>query len=139
MDPRHDHLIPIPIQEFINGASTPVNLYIRLGADKFVLVAKAGSKTDRDRLQMYENKTVEYLWVRREDYPKLAKNNLAIAGIIVGQHNLDGKQKTQVLTQAAATVFRELDHVGMGFEAYSHSKQIVEATVALADSHRDLY
>jgi len=138
MKESHNLMIPVPIQDFIAGAVVPVNLYVRLGDDKFVMVSKAGTKTNREQLQTYENKTVEYLWVKRQEYSKLIRNNLTIAGVIVTQDNLNVRQKTEVLSQAAASVFTELEHVGLGFEAYSHSKQIVEATVALAENHRDL-
>jgi putative nucleotidyltransferase with HDIG domain len=135
---KHAQMIPVPIQDFIAGAIVPVNLYVRLGTDKFVLVSKSGQKTNRDQLKTYENKTVEYLWVKRNEYTKFVRNNITIAGVIVTQDNLDIKQKTEVLTQAAASVFAEMDNVGLGFESYSHSKQIVEATVSMAENHRDL-
>lgn len=134
----HLQLIPVPIQDFISGAIVPVNLYVKLSDKKFVLVSKAGNKTNREQLKTYENKTVEYLWVQKADYALFAKNNITIAGIIVTQNSLNLTQKSQVLSQAAASVFLELEHIGMGFETYSHAKQIVEATVALAENHKDL-
>lgn len=138
MDLKHLYMIPIPIADFISGAMIPVDLYLRLSEDKFVLITKAGSNPNREQLMTYKNKTVEYLWIKKIDYGKFVHNNISIAGIVVNQENLTTAQKTQVLTQAAANVFTELDHMGLGFESYSHSKQIVEATVALAENHKDL-
>lgn len=135
---KHPQMIPVPIQDFISGATVPVNLYVRLNDDKFIMVSKAGQKTNRDQLKTYENKTVEYLWVMKTEYSKFTRNNLSIAGVVVTTDKIDAKAKTQILTQAAASVFLEFEHVGLGFEAYSHSKQIVEATVALAETHRDI-
>ena len=131
-------MIPVPIQDFLSGVIVPVNLYVKLNDNKFILVSKAGNKTNREQIKTYEDKTVEYLWVKRADYALFARNNMTIAGVIVTQNNLNVSQKSQVLGQAASTVFLELEHAGMGFETYSHSKQIVEATVALTENHRDL-
>jgi len=131
-------LIPVPIQNFISGATVPVDLYVKLSEDKYIMVSKAGQKADQEQLKTYESKTVEYLWVERSDYSKFTRNNLTIAGVIVTQDNLNPTQKSKVLAQASAAVFLELEHIGIGFEAYSHSKQIVEATVALIDTHRDI-
>ncbi|MCB0350555.1 MAG: HD domain-containing protein [Bdellovibrionales bacterium] len=135
---NHPQMIPVPIQDFLSGVIVPVNLYVKLNDNKFILVSKAGNKTNREQIKTYEDKTVEYLWVKRADYALFARNNMTIAGVIVTQNNLNVSQKSQVLGQAASTVFLELEHAGMGFETYSHSKQIVEATVALTENHRDL-
>lgn len=130
--------LPVPIQEFIQGAIVPVDLYVKLNDNKYIMVSKAGTKTDQTQLQTYENKTVEYLWVQQEDYALHVRNNVNIAGIIVTKNNLDVKKRIHVLSQAASSVFNEMTHIGIGFEAYSHSKQIVEATIALSETHTDL-
>lgn len=131
-------MIPIPISEFISGATVAVDLYVKLSEAKFVQIAKAGQKTQKNQLRTYENKEVHYLWVRKQDYSKLVKSNLVIAGVVVQHQALDARQKTFVLTNVANQVFRQLDNVGISFEAYSQSKQIVEATISLAENHRDL-
>lgn len=138
MSKKQSQMIPVPIQDFISGANVPVNLYVKLNDDKFVLVSKAGQKTDKDQLKTYENKTVEYLWVQRTEYSSLIMNNLSIAGIVIQNEKLHPIQKSHILSQASASVFIELEHVGIGFESYSHSKQIVDATIALTTENRDI-
>ena len=131
-------MIPVPVRDLINGSTCPVNLYVRLGNDKFVLIEKAGAKTNKDRLLSYENKTVEYLWVKREEYSRLIDNNITIAGVMVSQQSLSTAQKVQILSQAAAGVFTELEHIGLSFDTYSHARQVVEVTVALAETNNNL-
>ncbi len=138
MEVKHPQMIPVPITDFIGGTVVPVNLYVRLSDSKFVLVSNAGQKPNKDQFKTYENKTVEYRWVKREEYSKLIANNLSIAGVVVTASNLNVHQKTTILSQAAGSVFTELEHMGLSFDSYTHSKQIVEATVALSESHRDL-
>ncbi len=138
MQEKHPTMVPVPVRDLINGSTSPVNLYVRIGTDKFILIEKAGVKTNKDRLQSYEDKTVEYLWVKRDEYTQLVDNNIAIAGVMVNQQSLSIAQKTQILSQAAAGVFAELEHIGLGFETYSHARQIVEATVALAENTDNL-
>lgn len=131
-------MVPIPISEFIAGSTVPVDLFVKIGEDKFILIAKKDAKTQKDQLRMYEHKEVHYMWVRKQDYSTLVKSNLMIAGVLVAHHALDGKQKTHVLSNAAGQVFRQLDDLGLSLEAYSQSKQVVEATISLAENHKDL-
>lgn len=131
-------MIPVPIHDFISGATVPVDLYIKLNDNKFVLVSKAGQKTYKDQLLTYENKTVEYLWVEKSEYSSLIVSNLSIASAVIQNEKLLPSQKSHILSQASASVFTELEHVGINFESYSHSKQIVDSTVALATENRDV-
>jgi putative nucleotidyltransferase with HDIG domain len=135
MDPKENPMVPIPISELINGTTSPIDMHLKLGDTKYILVLRAGAKVDRRQFDVYENKTVHYLWVKRPDYLKFAKNNIAVAGVIITSNNIEAKQKYQVLTQTAGAVFKDLDSAGIGFESYSHAKQIVEATVGLAEAH----
>lgn len=137
-DTTSPQMIPVPIQDFISGIVVPVNLYVKLNETKYLILTKAGQKTNSDQLKSYEGKTIEYLWIKREDYSHFTQNNITIAGVIVTNKTLSIGQKTQVLSQAAANVFLELDHLGMVFDTYSHAKQIVEATVSLVENHSDL-
>ncbi len=136
-NPVHQ-MVPIPITEFIAGSTVPVDLYVKIGEDKFILIAKQNAKTQKDQLKTYEHKEVHYLWVRKGDYATLVKSNLTIAGVLVNHQGLDAKQKTQVLTNAAGQVFRQLDTIGVSLEAYSQSKQVVEAIICLSENHKDL-
>lgn len=138
MSDKSQQMVPVPISEFVSGANVPVDLFVKIGDDKFILVAKKDTKTSREQLETYESKAVHYIWVKKTDYSTLVKSNLTIAGIVVQHHSLDTKQKTHVLTNAAGQVFRQLDEVGISLEAYGQSKQIVEATIHLAEHHKDL-
>jgi putative nucleotidyltransferase with HDIG domain len=138
MTDKAPNMVPVPISEFVSGATVPVDLFVKIGDDKFILVAKKDSKTSREQLETYETKAVFYIWVKKHEYATLVKANLTIAGIIVRHESLDTKQKTHVLTNAAGQVFRQLDEMGISMEAYTQAKQIVDATICLAESHKDL-
>lgn len=131
-------MIPIPIGEFITGVKVPVDVYVRLSDQKFVLVAKIGSRTHRDQLMNYKNKTVDYLWVRKDQYHSIAKQNISIAGVLVTSEKISPRQKTHALSAAAKTVFKQFDLVGLNMEVYNQAKQITEATVTLCEIHKDL-
>lgn len=135
---QEKEMIPIPINEFITGLLNPVDIYVRLPSDKFILIAKKGTKTQKEHLTTYKNKAVEYLWVEKKKYNKITKQKLAIAGVIISNKDLSTKQKTYVVTAAAQSVFNELDHMGISMDTFNHAKQVTEATVALVETHPDL-
>ncbi len=133
----HKEMMPIPIQEFISGVNVPVDLHVRLSDEKFVLICKKGTKASPDQLSSYKDKTVSYLWVKKSDYHMVSQQVIAIAGIVVGKDQLSLKQKTHVLSNAAKTVFNELEHMGVSLGMYNNARQVTEATVSMLEHHKD--
>jgi putative nucleotidyltransferase with HDIG domain len=138
MELNSQDFVPIPIHEFVSGVLIPVDMYVRLSEDKFVLVGKAGTQSNVDQFRNYANKEVSYLWVRKKEYYKLAHQSISMAGIALSKKDLTGKQKTTLVTHAARSMFRQLDHLGLDLEMYNNAKQITEAVVALAETHKTL-
>lgn len=130
--------LPIPLHEFVNGVPIPVDLFVRIGEEKFILVGKAGSHSNVDQFRNYQNKEVTYLWVRKKEYYKMAHQSLSLAGIALSKKDLNDKQRTSLVTHAARSVFRQMDHLGLDIEIYTNARQITEAIVGLVENHRTL-
>ncbi len=131
-------MIPIPITEVVSISSMPVDLYVRFGDGRFVQVVKAGVANPMDQIKNYQSKDVQYLWIQKNEYPKLAHQTIAFAGIIVANKTTKLHQKTTFLKNAAGTVFSQLEHMGVNATAYNQAKQITDATLSLVENHGDL-
>lgn len=138
MEKRNEKMIPIPIDDIINGLTTPVDLFVRLSESKYVLVLKEGSLTQKDRLSSYKDKELSYLWTPYSSYYKLTRQNIAIAGVAVSKQALNDSAKTKFITTAANSVFEQLGQIGISKDTFENVRQISEATVALIESHSDL-
>ncbi|MCB0419687.1 MAG: HD domain-containing protein [Bdellovibrionales bacterium] len=135
---NNSKMIPVPIRELIDGVKTPVDLYIRLNDTKFIQIAKAGSCTEKKRLSNYKDKEISYLWIKGGEFHLMTQMNVAIAGIIVKKENLNTRQKVHVVSAAANSVFKELNHLGITVGSYGAARQVTEVTVSLVESHNDL-
>lgn len=138
MENKPEEFMPVPISDFSKGVTVPVDLYVRLADEKFVMVSKAGTQSDVRQFQNYQNREVSYLWVKKKAYYKIAHQMMGIAGIAINKKDLDAKTKTSVITHAARTVFRQMDHLGFDMEAYGNAKQMSDVVVSLSESHKGL-
>jgi putative nucleotidyltransferase with HDIG domain len=130
--------VPIPITEFVQGLLIQVDLFIRISDEKFILVGRAGQHSNIDQFRNYADREVTYLWVRKKEYYKIAHQSISLAGIVVNKKDFDDRQRTNVVTHAARSVFRQFDHLGFDIEAYNNSRQVTEAVVGMVESHRSL-
>ncbi|HEX4923966.1 MAG TPA: HD domain-containing phosphohydrolase [Bdellovibrionales bacterium] len=131
-------MVAIPIAEFLSAAKLPVDIFIKLSESKFVHLAKAGEAVQIERLSRYENKNIEFLFIRKDDYGTYVEQNLTIAGILLNKKELAQGQRTSVLGQATRSVFRELEAVGFTPVTLVHAKTIVKSTVELVEAKMSL-
>ena len=131
-------MIPIPIQEFVSGPTIPVNLYIRLNDDKYVCIAKEDTRTQYDQLRSYEEREIDYLFVRRDDYHRYVGTNLEVAGVILSRHEIANEGKIDFLTRSATAVMREIEMLGFNQQSYEHAKQVAVATSTLIAAKNDI-
>jgi putative nucleotidyltransferase with HDIG domain len=130
--------IPIPIGEFTAGVRIPVDLFIRLGEEKFVLVSKAETTSDVQQYRNYQNREVAYVWVIKKEYYKVAHQEVTLAGITLTKKDLNDGQKTALVTVATRSLFRQIEHSGMDLDMVNNAKQVTEAVVGLVEHHKSL-
>lgn len=138
MDIKSDQMMPIPIEDLVNGVKTPCALYVRLGPDHFVLVANAGTTTQVDQLSNFQSKSVAYLYVVKKDYYKIVHQSTSLAGVIVSRKDVDEAQKADILTKATGTVFRQIDNTGLDLNTYGTARIVSETVSTLVEHHRGL-
>jgi putative nucleotidyltransferase with HDIG domain len=130
--------LPIPIDEFVQGLTIPVAIYIRISDEKFVIVAKAGTQSNVNQFRNYRDHEVHYLWVHKKEYYKLSHQSITMAGVALSKKDLDDRRKTTFVSVAARSMFRQLEHLGFDLETYNNSKQITEAVIGLVETHKSL-
>lgn len=138
MDVTPQDFMPIPISEFVQGVTIPVDLYVRLSEEKFVLVGKAGALSNVEQFKKYQNREVSYLWVLKKEYYKISHQTISLAGIALNKKDLSDGQKSTLITHAARSVFRQIESMGMDLEIYNNAKMVTEAVLGLVETHRSL-
>ena len=136
-DLKSEDLIAVAISEFLSGSKVPVDLYVRLSEEKFILIVKAGSETQLDRLKKYAKKDIQHFFVKKEQYASYVDQNLNIAGILVGTPKLNTQQKTSLLSKSTNAVFQEIESLGISNQVFSHARQVSDSMVQLVDSKPD--
>jgi putative nucleotidyltransferase with HDIG domain len=138
MDNVADDFMPIPITEFVQGVTIPVDLYIKLSDEKFVMVGKAGAHSNVDQFKNYQDREVVYLWVKKKEYYKITHQTITIAGIALAKKDLSDGKKTTMITHSTRAMFRQIEGVGLDLETYNNSKQVCDAVLGLVDTHKSL-
>lgn len=129
-----EEYMPIAIDELVSGTINPVDLFVRISDTKFIQVAKADTTLDIHQLKNYKSKAIEYLYIRKSEYGKIAQQSILLAGMLIQRSDVSPEKKSTYLNNASNAVFNRMDHIGFDLELYNSAKQVTEAVVTLVDS-----
>ena len=133
-----DEMVAIATDEFVRGTQLPADIYVQLSGDKFVLIARQGTKADLQQMHLAEHMDAAHFYVRKSDFKNCVGQSLTIAGIVLARPELSFEKKGQFLRKTAESVFKELEHVGFTNESFEHAKMISRNIQSLIEARPDL-
>lgn len=132
-------MVPIPISEFMSGGAIPVNVYIKLSNEKYVLIAKEGSKTSINQMRTFEKQTVDTLYVEDAEYHRLVAQNITIADMVISRSDITQSKKADFLIKSSASVMKQIEHFGFTRDSFENAKQVSQKTTMLIEAKPELY
>lgn len=75
-----DEYVAVSIEEFTKGTPVPYSIYIRLSSGKFLQIAKPGDGLDRQRVDVYREKSIRNLYLTKVDFAQYAGVTSSNAG-----------------------------------------------------------
>lgn len=133
-----DELIAVHKDEFLPGLPLPTDVFVKLPSEKFILIAKKGTKSSLSDLHVSQSNSIAVFYVRKIEYYSAVAQNLKIAGILVKKPEISVDRRTGFLTTAAKSVHRELEVLGVSPICLDHAMGTVNSIVSLINS-RDEY
>ncbi len=131
-----DDFMAVSRDEFIPGTQVPVDIFLKLSERNFVMILKEGAKVHFDDMHFPEK--AEWLYVRKSDYHKCVGKALTVAGIVLDSDKISIEKKTAVLSRAADSIFKEIEHLGFDHQALEHSKVVSKSIQALVEDKSDI-
>lgn len=134
-----DELIAVQKDEFLPGLPLATDVFIKLPSEKYILIAKKGTKSSLNELHVSQSHTVSAFYVRKVDYYSAVAQNLRIAGILVKRSEIAVDRRTGFLSTAAKSVQKELEVLGITPSLLSHAMETVNSVVSLINSREEYF
>ncbi|MDZ4661402.1 MAG: HD domain-containing protein [Pseudomonadota bacterium] len=134
-----DELMPISISEFEGTSKIPLDLYVKLDDNKFLLVVRAGTEASVMALSDFARQHLEEVWVKKIEFRKnVSKNILNASTVLSNRSDLAPSGQASVLSHATNAVFNEIEKLGFSRETYIHAKNITGSIVKMVDQKPEL-
>ena len=127
----NEEMVEIDIREFVSGLAMPVDVFLRMGADKFILIAQKGDQAQLQSLAVVKSNSVKTVFIRKADLKAFSSSTVNIVKAVAGNNAFKLNHKTKFLKAATNAVFTELTQFGPRPETISAARTIANGTIEM--------
>lgn len=92
---------PISAKSILKSNMIPCDIYIKINERKFIKIINANTMYGADVILKYINKGISHLYVKKQDFPKLADNiSASVLKVLEVKENMNVSQLTQTANMA---------------------------------------
>ena len=129
----------LSIEEFFSGSKSKADIFVRLGPDKYLQIAKKGDGLSLARIESYKAKGLRFLYIKKHEWAKFVGFNLELAKSSGRRLPLSKAQKLKFLKDTADIILHDVFVLGLEREQLEEARSQVEATVSILVEDRELF
>lgn len=129
----------VEIDEFISGVKIQFDLYIRIGERRYIKIVHAGDEFDLDRLRIYKQRGLHFLYLKREDFKRYVDFSLFVTDRALASADLSKSKKLSFLKYSNHLLHEYVYTHALEPQAYEESLEVVETTLATLVDNDDYW
>jgi HD-GYP domain-containing protein (c-di-GMP phosphodiesterase class II) len=130
---NENEFIPILTSQFLAGAASHFNLYIKLADKRFIKILRRGDSLGHDRLEFYKKKSVSQFYIRQTDFGDFLSFCSQKLSEVLENPKVSTKEKTCLTLQHGKQVMAFLQSRKIAPQAIRHAQEFVENVLALTE------
>jgi len=121
----------IGIEDFVSGNEMKFDIYIRIAESKYIKIAHSGESIPRDRIEVYKNKGIHFLYMLKEDFKKYLDFNLTLVSAVTHSEKIEHQKKIAFVKHTTEVLLQNMHTSEIKEEDYMQARALVENGVSL--------
>lgn len=126
------------IDEFVSGSKALSDVFLKVGAHKYIRVGRKESPISLERVNNYKSKGLEYLFLRKQDFADYVGMNLALSKA-VSKQNVPKHKKLKILNHTMESLVQDVHVNGIDKAKFQDAKGLMESTLNLVLEQEELF
>jgi len=128
-DLSHLEFCKVSIDEFVARPRIDFDVYVRLGEKRMIKIGHAGDEIPTERIQVYKEKGLKYLYITKEDFAKLVDFNMELTRVVLNNKSVAPEKKLNFIKYTGEVILEKAFVAGVNQELFGDAKDMLVATV----------
>lgn len=129
----------IAVVDFISGKVLAYNIYVQLGANRYVKVAHNGEDLDMDRVRSFQQRGIHYLYLRKSDFREYLSKSMSLSKRVSAAKTIDIEKRLRFLRQTGSLIVEKVLIEDLDPQAVGAAKDFFETTLEIVSEQEDLF
>jgi putative nucleotidyltransferase with HDIG domain len=129
----------VSIADFISEKATEYNIFIRISNTKYIKIAHSGGKISDERIKAYQDKGIQHVYVKREDFSKIVGFNLGIARVVGHADHISQAKKLTFMKHAGNLILENVFVNGVDKGSVQYAKDFIETSMGVMTDDPELF
>lgn len=135
---RHSDFCKVSIEEFVARPKVEFDVYVRLSEHKYLKVAHKGQLLDVNRIQVYKEKGMNFLYIHKDDFGKLVDFNLQVAELLKRNPAVPLEKRLSFLKYTGEVILEQCFVNGVSREAFDDAKEYFNTTINILSESKEV-
>lgn len=134
-----DEYCRVPIEDFVSGSYAALDIFIKVGKERFIRVGRKGSPVSRERLSAYKMKGLKHIYIRDKDFSEYVKfNQNILKAASAKRQDVSEDKKIQLSKHVVESCVQDIYVNGLDKGRYEVAAEQLDATLDLVKKNKDL-
>lgn len=130
----------IRIDDFYSSQAVLFDIYIKLGAKRYIKILHAGDTFEKSRIDKYKNeKKVDFLYFHKNDRRKFIQFNNFMAAKLVENNAIGAETKVRMMKNVSEKYIEEVFTQGLKPQVIDQGREVCENVYKMIEKEKDLY
>ncbi|MES2768756.1 MAG: HD domain-containing phosphohydrolase [Bdellovibrionota bacterium] len=119
----------VPIEDFVSQKETSCPVFIKLNNDKYIKIAHKGGKIPEEKINLFKDKGIAYLYVTKEDFPSFVGFTVQITKALAGNSNINAEKKNRFLKYTGELLSQQIFSPSFDQTSCQHAKDFLQSSL----------
>jgi putative nucleotidyltransferase with HDIG domain len=138
VDSDHDYC-KIPIEDFIAEKDMDYGIYVRVTSTKYIKIAHQGGKLSEEKIRLFKDKGVAYLYLRQQDFTKLVGFTVLVSKAVSASGKVDRAKKMHFMKYTGDMIMQQAYVAGTDEALFKNARDFLTTSLDVLTEDQETF
>ncbi len=127
----------LPVEDFLTERNTEYGIFIRVAPDKYVKISHSGGKIPPEKIKIFKDRGVHFLYVRQEDFAHIVGFTVNLSKVVNASDQVDDAKKMRFVKYTGALIVQQAFVKGADKKLFDNAKEFLGSSVSVIAENPD--
>ncbi|KHD88196.1 MAG: hypothetical protein OM95_10560 [Bdellovibrio sp. ArHS] len=127
----------LPVEDFLSEKNTQYGIFVKVAADKYIKIAHHGGKIAEEKLRVFKEKGVHFLYVKQADFASIVGFTVNLSKVVNATDSVQDSKKLRFVKYTGGLIVQQAFVQGTDKALFNNAKDFLTSSVSVITDSDD--